>query len=115
MLYVANGCQWEKTIDDFARWSLEYDLWCKMEFFGDDIAKANMETEPRTKRGPRNLLELLPDVFTIADARRVRQQQGLSNERGKCENMISTWKNRRYVVQMTDDSFKKESHTDKNR
>ena len=115
VLYVANGCKWEKTIDDFARWSLEYDLWCKMEFFGDDIAKANMETEPRTKRGPRNLLELLPDVFTIADARRVRQQQGLSNERGKCENMISTWKNRRYVVQMTDDSFKKESHTDKNR
>ena len=115
VLYVANGCKWEKTIDDFARWSLEYDLWCKMEFFGDDIAKANMETEHRTKPGPRNLLELLPDVFTIADARRVRQQQGLSNERGKCENMISTWKNRRYVVQMTDDSFKKESHTDKNR
>ena len=115
VLYVANGCKWEKTIDDFARWSLEYDLWCKMEFFGDDIAKANMETEHRTKPGPRNLLELLPDVFTIADARRVRQQQGLSNERGKCQNMISTWKNRRYVVQMTDDSFKKESHTDKNR
>ena len=115
VLYVANGCKWEKTIDDFARWSLEYDLWCKMEFFGEDIAKANTETETRTKRGPRNLLELLPDVFTIADARRVRQQQGLSNERGKCQNMISTWKNRRYVVQMTDDSFKKESHTDKNR
>ena len=107
VLYVANGCKWEKTIDDFARWSMEYDLWCKMEFFGDDIAKANTETEPRTKRGPRNLLELLPDVFTIADARRVRQQQGLSNERGKCQNMISTWKNRRYVVQMTDDSYKK--------
>ena len=115
VLYVANGCKWEKAIDDFIRWSLEYDLWCKMEFFGEDIAKANMETETRTKPGPRNLLELLPDVFTIADARRVRQQQGLSNERGKCENMISTWKNRRYVVQMTDDSFKKESHTDKNR
>ena len=115
VLYVANGCKWEKAIDDFIRWSLEYDLWCKMEFFGEDIAKANMETETRTKPGPRNLLELLPDVFTIADARRVRQQQGLSNERGKCENMISTWKNRRYVVQMTDDSYKKESHTDKNR
>ena len=107
VLYVANGCKWEKTIDDFIRWSLEYDLWCKMEFFGEDIAKANMETETRTKPGPRNLLELLPDVFTVDAARRVRQQQGLSNERGKCQNMISTWKKRRYVVQMADGSYKK--------
>ena len=107
VLYVANGCKWEKAIDDFARWSLEYDLWCKMEFFGDDIAKANMEIEPRTKRGPRNLLELLPDVFTIADARRVRQQQGMGNENRKCEKMIHQWVFRKYVLQITDYSFKK--------
>ena len=107
VLYVANGCKWEKTIDDFIRWSLEYDLWCKMEFFGEDIAKANMETETRTKRGPRNLLELLPDVFTIADARRVRQQQGMGNENRKCEKMIHQWVFRKYVLQITDYSFKK--------
>ena len=107
VLYVANGCKWERCIEDFARWSLQYDMWCKMLFFGEDIEKANMESEPRTKPGPRNLLELLPDEFTKADARRVRQLQGLSNERGKCQNMISTWKSRGYVVQMTDDSFKK--------
>ena len=107
VLYVANGCKWEKAIDDFIRWSLEYDLWCKMEFFGEDIAKANMETETRTKRGPRNLLELLPDVFTIADARRVRQQQGMGNENRKCEKMIHQWVFRKYVLQITDYSFKK--------
>ena len=107
VLYVANGCKWEKAIDDFIRWSLEYDLWCKMEFFGEDIAKANMETEPTTKRGPRNLLELLPDVFTIADARRVRQQQGMGNENRKCEKMIHQWVFRKYVLQITDYSFKK--------
>ena len=107
VLYVANGCKWEKAIDDFIRWSLEYDLWCKMEFFGDDIAKANMETEPTTKRGPRNLLELLPDVFTIDDARRVRQQQGMGNENRKCEKMIHQWVFRKYVLQITDYSFKK--------
>ena len=107
VLYVANGCKWEKAIDDFIRWSLEYDLWCKMEFFGEDIAKANMETETRTKPGPRNLLELLPDVFTIADARRVRQQQGMGNENRKCEKMIHQWVFRKYVLQITDYSFKK--------
>ena len=107
VLYVANGRKWEKSIEDFIRWSLNYDLWCKMEFFGEDIAKANMETEPTTKRGPRNLLELLPDVFTTDDARRVRQRQGLSNERGKCDHMICQWVYRKYVSRITDHSFKK--------
>ena len=52
-------------------------------------------------------LELLPDVFTIADARRVRQQQGLSNEKGKCEGMIRQWLFRKYALRVTDYSFKK--------
>lgn len=106
VLYVANGQTWEKSIDDFIRWSLQYDLWCKMQFFGEDIERAASGADSRIgTRGPRNLLELLPDIFTIDDARRVRQQQGLDTE--KTRNMVSTWKKRRYVVQMADGSFQK--------
>ena len=66
VLYVANGCKWENTIEGFIRWSLNYDLWCKMQFFGADIEKANSGEGDRIgTRGPRNLLELLPDEFTI--------------------------------------------------
>ena len=108
VLYVANGQRWEPQIEGFIRWSLNYDLWCKMQFFGDDIERANHGDDARLgTRGPRNLLELLPDEFTLEDARRVRLQQGLSNEGRKCRNMISQWVSRHYVLQMTDDSFKK--------
>ena len=108
VLYVANGMKWERTIDDFVRWSLNYDMWCKMQFFGDDIAKAMNGDEARLgRRGPRNLLELLPDEFTLDDARRVRQQQGLPTEGYKCRRMISQWVHRKYVLQLTDYSFKK--------
>ncbi len=107
VLYVANGCKWERAIEDFARWSLEYDMWCKMEFFGEDIAKANTETERRGGTRVVNLLELLPDEFTLDDARRVRQQQGMSNERGKCQNMIRQWVFRNYVTKATNSSYKK--------
>ena len=108
VLYVANGQKWERSIEDFIRWSLEYDLWCKMQFFGADIEKASNGDDARIGvRGPRNLLELLPDVFTIEDAKRVRLKQGMSVE--KVGNMISTWKTRQYVIQMTDDSFQKSS------
>ena len=107
VLYVANGQKWEKSIEDFIKWSLDYDLYCKMAFFGEDIERACYDGERIGTRGPRNLLELLPDEFTIEDAKRVRQQQGMSNERSRCMNMVRTWINRGYIIQYTEYSFKK--------
>jgi len=107
VLYVANGNQWEKNIEDFVRWSLQYDLWCKMQFFGDDIEAANSGNERMGSRGPRNLLELLPDEFTREDALNVRVKQGMGGDRKKCAQMIRQWVYRKYVLQITDYSFKK--------
>ena len=61
VLYVANGQKWEKSIEDFIKWSLDYDMYCKMAFFGEDIERATYDGERIGTRGPRNLLELLPD------------------------------------------------------
>ena len=105
VLFVANDYKWDKTCEDFIRWSLNYDLWCKMQFFGDAIEQANNAAERVGTRGPRNLLEMLPDTFTIEDAKRVRRQQGMSIS--KVGNMIAQWKSRNYILQMTDDSFQK--------
>ncbi|WP_051651874.1 hypothetical protein [Prevotella sp. P6B1] len=107
VLYVANGCQWEKTMEAFIRWSLQYDLWCKMQFFGDDIEKAAREGERTGTRGPRNLLELLPDEFTLEDAKRVRLQQGLTAGHKETSHMVRTWRMRGYCAQSTEHSFVK--------
>lgn len=104
LLYVANDYKWDRTIEDFVRWSLQYDMWCKMQFFGEAIEHADLTTElPR--RGPRNLLELLPDEFTIQDAINVRRQQGMDSK--GCAQMVRMWKVRHYVEQITDNSFRK--------
>ena len=106
VLYVANGQKWEKSIEDFIRWSLNYDLWCKMQFFGNKIEEANKTEESRIgTRGPKSLLLYLPDEFTTEDAVRVRQKEGLSADNTK--KMISQWKTRGYILQLTVDSFKK--------
>ena len=107
VLYVANGMKWEKTIEDFVRWSLRYDLWCKMEFFGEDIGCADREAQRAGTRGPRNLLEMLPDTFTLEDARRVRREQGLSAGAPETSHMVMNWKSRKYVSQISDSSFEK--------
>lgn len=108
VLYVANGQKWEKTIEEFAIWSLEYDLWCKMQFYGQDIEAANNGADAQlTHRGPRNLLEMLPETFSMDDAMSVRRRQGLQSDEKKCRNMITQWMYRGYVLQITDYSFKK--------
>ena len=104
LLYVANDCKWDKSIEDFVRWSLQYDMWCKMQFFGEDIANAdNIENKPQ--KGPRNLLELLPDEFSDQDAISVRRQQGMDSKGWK--QMVRTWKNRNYIKQQTANSYQK--------
>ncbi len=106
VLYICNDYKWSKEIEDFVRWSLKYDLHCKMTFFGEAIENANRSADEQTgRRGPRNLLELLPDEFTIHDADLIRQANGMDT-RGT-RNMLSQWVHRGYLLQMTDDSFKK--------
>ena len=106
VLYVANGQKWEKSIDDFIRWSLNYDMYCKMIFFGNRIEAANNTEDSRIgAHGPVNLLTLLPDEFTTEDAKRVRQQQGKGADGTK--GMISQWKTREYILQLTVDSYQK--------
>ena len=105
VLYVANGEKWDKSIEDFIRWSFHYDMWCKMEFFGDAIEKAQQEDNQRIARGPQNLLELLPDEFTLQDAVRVRQSVGRDTK--GTENMLYQWVFRGYILHLTDYSYKK--------
>ena len=95
VLYVANGQKWDKTIEDFVRWSLDYDLWCKMQFFGKAIEEAEDKLPAGPNRGPRNLLDMLPTVFTREEASQVRQSQGIQN--GTVKQMLANWKYRGYI------------------
>ncbi len=96
VLYVANGYKWEKSFENFIRWSERYDLWCKMHFFGEAIEKANGEMQV-SKRGPRNLLEDLPQKFTYDDVVSVRKQAYLPES--KTKNMLNNWKTRGYIIE----------------
>ncbi|MBR3859360.1 MAG: VirE protein [Bacteroidaceae bacterium] len=101
VLYVAHGEKWDKTMEEFIRWSLEYDMWCKMQFFGKAIGRLEKDDEEtfRTK-GPQNLLDLLPEVFTREEAQLMRHRQGISE--GNVRTMLSNWKRRGYIEEYGD-------------
>ena len=98
VLYVANGYRWEPEIEDFIRWSERYDLYCKMRFFGDMIAKEASTAEKSSKRGPENILQLLPDIFTEPQLEAIRLEHGLKAQ--GCKNVIKQWIYRKYIVRL---------------
>lgn len=96
VLYVAHGYRWDRTIADFVRWTQQYNLWCKMLYFGQQLERElREEVEIQRQSGPRNLLELLPDEFTREQYRQMRQSQGKA---GDGESTLRTWVSRNYIV-----------------
>ena len=98
VLYVANGCQWESEIEEFVRWSEQYDLYCKMRFFRDAIVKSEQEGVKSSKRGPSNMLQLLPNEFSYQQAEQLRSDLGLDTKGTR--RMITTWVFRKYIVKV---------------
>ena len=104
VLYVANGMKWEKNIEDFIRWSERYDLWCKLKLFGQMIYDADNDNtdHPKTApHGPKNMLEMLPDTFTMDDYVKLRRQEGYEDDNNRRVNIaINQWVHRGYIVRL---------------
>ena len=96
VLYVAHGYKWSKEIADFVRWTEQYNLWCKMLYFGQQLEKElREEVEIQRQSGPQNLLELLSDEFTLEQYHQMRQQQGKS---GSGDGTLRSWQSRGYII-----------------
>ncbi len=96
VLYVAHGYKWSKEIAEFVRWTQQYNLWCKMLYFGQQLEKElREEIEIQRQSGPQNLLSLLPDEFSKEQYRLMRQQQGKS---GNGDSTLRVWTKRKYIV-----------------
>ena len=96
VLYVAHGEVWTPEMEEFVRWSLRYDMWCKMQFFGEAIEEKDCAFVRTSKsKGPQNLLDQLPEIFTIEEAGTMRQRLGV--QQGSLAQMLSNWKHRGYI------------------
>ena len=109
VLYVANGYRWEEEIENFIRWSERYDLWCKMRFFEEDIRNSANRGEHSNKRGPSNLLQALPDMFTEQQVVDARNALGLPKE--GTAHLLATWVYRKYIRRGSNDSHNNSYHS----
>lgn len=95
-LYIAHGYKWSKTIEEFVRWSKEYDLWCKMHFYGKRMQEEVEKEIIRTTPGRANMLEMLPERFTRQQLEEVRVRLGKERD---ALTQLRQWKKRGWVVQ----------------
>ena len=96
LLYILNGQKWTREIEDFVRWSFHYDMWCKMWIFGEKMRIAMEKDKAVVVPGRRNLMELLPDDFTLDDLNIVRRAQGM---KGDGSAQLRKWVHRGYCTQ----------------
>ena len=96
VLYVAHG-GWDESFNDFIRWSKEYDLYCKMAFFGDLIEEAESATQKTNRHGPANLLNSLPNEFDLQALTSLLQSRG---KKMSASSIASMWQSRGYIVRI---------------
>ena len=108
VLYVAQGEVWDKVTEDFVRWSLRYDLWCKMQFFGPAIEQQESAGQKTVSKGPQNLLDLLPEVFTREEANTLRQRMGIRSD--SLRQMLCNWRRRGYIELYGEEMAKQDLH-----
>ncbi len=96
VLYVAHGYKWSKEIAEFVRWSQDYNLWCKMLYFGQQLEEElQKEISIQQSANPQNLLDLLPATFSYDKYMEIRTAQGKS---GDGKGTLRVWKQRGFIV-----------------
>ena len=103
VLYIAEG-KWSKDIENFAMWTMKYDMWCKMHFFGEQMHQ-QMAGEVVRTRGPKNMLDMLSDDFTYEDAQAVRIRERKKNSNPT--QQLCMWIERGYISRDDDGIYHK--------
>ena len=95
-LWIMNNQTWTRSIGEFMIWFCYYDLWSKVQVFGDMFKGGDVLSEETQKRGPKNMLDSLENSFNEAQLEALRVELGKSKEGTK--SLLSTWKNRGFIT-----------------
>ena len=104
VLFVAHGYQWSKLIEDYCRWSLQYDMWCKMCFFGNELQELMNNEKQFKHRGPVDFLAMLPETFNLEEYQLARKRLG---REGDGLATLRQWVKRKRVIRIDSDVWQK--------
>ena len=94
LLYVANGLQWTKCMADLVEWLVYHDLWSKSQVFAD-LLKENETAAGVQRSGPKNMLDDLPNTFTLQQLEALRLSMGKEKDG---YNNLRVWTYRGFIT-----------------
>ena len=96
ILWVLNNQTWTKAMGELVEWLVYHDLWSKMQLFADMLGKdADVEGEAQ-RRGPKNMLDNLPNTFNEAQLEALRIELGKSKE--GTNGQLRKWVHRKFIT-----------------
>jgi hypothetical protein len=93
---VLNNQTWSKSIGDVVEWLVYRDLWSKMQLFADLLGKDADQVSEAQRRGPKNMLDDLPNDFSEAQLEALRLQLGKSKE--GTSGQLRKWLFRKFIT-----------------
>ena len=96
ILWALNSQCWTRSMGDIVEWLVYRDLWSKMQLFAELLDKEADHTNEAQRRGPKNMLDDLPDNFNENDLEALRNQMGKSKEGTK--DQLYHWTARGFVT-----------------
>ena len=96
VLWVLNNQTWTKSMGELVEWLVYHDIWSKMAVFADMLGKDTYEMSEAQRRGPKNMLDDLPNTFNEAQLEALRTSLGKSKEGTK--GQLAKWVFRKFIT-----------------
>lgn len=96
VLWVLNNQTWTKSMGDMVEWLVYHDIWSKMQLFADMLGKDADVVGEAQRRGPKNMLDSLPNTFNEAQLQALRTCLGKSTEGTNAQ--LRQWMFRKFIT-----------------
>ena len=96
VLWILNNQVWTKSMGEVVEWLVYHDIWSKMQIFADLLGKDADTMSEAQRRGPKNMLDSLPNNFNEAQLEALRTNLGKSKEGTSAQ--LRQWVCRKFVT-----------------
>ena len=96
VLWVLNSQTWTRAMSELVEWLVYHDIWSKMQLFADLLSQDDDTISEAQRRGPKNMLDSLPNTFNVAQLEALRTELGKNKEGAK--DQLYKWVFRKFIT-----------------
>ena len=96
IMWALNNQTWTRAMGDIVEWLVYHDIWSKMQLFADMLGTDADQLSEAQRRGPKNMLDGLPNDFNEKQLEALRMQLGKSKE--GTNGQLRQWVFRKFIT-----------------